>query len=171
MSEEPVGFEVVDEIEVGDLTAVQTQILPVAQGVKVRIEKASVDVSKDKALKSLKVQLKIVDGILVGDEVKYVNKAVFPGFMDLCVWADPAVKNSTWYQNKQHLLGFKQFCQALGIDLKTVKVNDEFLSGLIGRELLINITHEEDTAVNPETGERMKTGTLRERIRGFRKAA
>lgn len=166
-----VGFEVTDEVEVGDLTAVQTQILPIAQNVKVRVMKASVDVSKDKALKSLKVQLQIVDGIMVGDELKYVNKAVFPGFMDLCIWADPAVKNSTWYQNKQHLLGFKQFCQALGIDLKTVKVNDEFLSGLIGRELLINITHEEDTAINPETGERMKTGTLRERIRGFRKAA
>lgn len=168
MSNENVGFEVTDEVQVGDLSAVQTQILPVAQNVKVRVVKASVDSSKDKALKTLKVELKIVDGIPVGDEMKYINKSIFPGFMDLCVWADPAIKTSAWYQSKQHLLGFKTFCQALDIDVKDVKINDEFLSSLIGLELTVNIGHEEETVVG-EDGKRVKTGTLRERIRGFRK--
>lgn len=176
MSEE-TGFSVVDEVVVGDLTAVQQAITPVAQGVKVRIAKASVDTSKDKALKSLKVELKIVDGIPVQSadtgelKFKFQNKSLFPGFMELCIWADSTVKNTQWYKNQQHLLGFKQFCQALEIDIKDVKINDEWLASLIGRELLVSIRHEEETAVNPETGKREKTGTLRERIGQFKKAA
>lgn len=169
-------IEVIDEVTVGDLTEVRQEIMPVAQNVKVRINTASVDVSKDKALKSLKVGLKIVDGIAIqnaqtGDlEFKYQNKSLFPGFMDLCIWADPAVKNSAWYKNKQHLMGFKQFCQALQIELKDVKVNDEFCSALIGRELLVNIKHEKETVLNQETGKREETGSLRERIGGFKRA-
>lgn len=173
MSEVP--FEVTDEVVVGDLTAVQQAITPVAQNVKVRIAKASVDTSKDKALKSLKVELRVVDGIPVlnhntGEtEMKFLNKPIFPGFMELCIWADSS-KDSQWYKNQQHLLGFKQFLQALDLDIKGVKVNDEFLASLVGRELLISIRHEEETAVNPETGKREKTGTLRERIGQFKKA-
>ena len=175
MSEE-TGFQVIDEVSVGDLTAVQQAITPVAQNVRVRIAKATLESSKDKNLKTLKTELKIVEGIPVLNqdtheaELKFQNKSLFPGFMELCVWANTEVKNTQWYKNQQHLLGFKQFCQALSIDLKNVKINDEFLSSLIGRELLVSIRHEEETAVNPETGKREKTGTLRERIGGFKKA-
>jgi hypothetical protein len=175
MSEDQ-GFQVMDEVAVGDLTAVQQAITPVAQNVRVRIAKASVEKSKDGNLKTLKTELKIVDGIpalneQTGEaEMKFQNKSLFPGFMELCVWANTAVKNTQWYKNQQHLLGFKQFCQALSIDIKDVKINDEFISSLLGRELLISIRHEEETAVNPETGKREKTGTLRERIGQFKKA-
>lgn len=170
------GFDVTEEIVVGDLTAVQQAITPMAQNVRVKIAKASVDTSKDKALKSLKVELKVIEGIPVlnqetGEtELKFQNKSLFPGFMELCIWADGTVKNSQWYKNQQHLLGFKQFCQALGLDIKAVKVNDEFLTGLIGRELLVSIRHENETAVNAETGKREATGTMRERIGQFKKA-
>lgn len=176
MTEETVPFDVHEEVVVGDLTEVRQEIMPIAQNVKVRIAKASIDQSQDKALKSLKLELKIVDGIPIQNaqtgefEFRYQNKSLFPGFMDLCIWADPATKNSNWYKNKQHLLGFKQFCQALAIDLKDVKVNDEFCSELLGKELLVNITHEKETVVNPETGKREETGSLRERIRGFKRA-
>ena len=170
------GFQVMDELAVGDLTAVQQAITPVAQNVRVRIAKAKVEASKDGNLKTLKTELKIVEGIPVMNkdsgeaELKFQNKSLFPGFMELCVWANTAVKNTQWYKNQQHLLGFKQFCQALSIDIKDVKINDEFLSSLIGRELLVSIRHEEETAINPESGKREKTGTLRERIGQFKKA-
>jgi len=85
------------------------------------------------------------------------------------VWANPAVKNSDWYKDKQHLIGFKQFCQALEMDISSIKINDEWLGSLIGRELLVNIAHEEETVVNPESGTRVKTGTFREKIRNFKK--
>ena len=174
MSEE-AGFSVTEEVAVGDLTAVQQAITPVAQNVKVRIAKASVSLSKDGNLKTLKTEMKVVDGIPVQNndgetELKFQNKSLFPGFMELCIWANPAVKNTQWYKNQQHLLGFKQFCQALSIDIKDVKINDEFISSLIGRELLVSIKHEEETAVNVETGKREKTGSLRERIGSFKKA-
>lgn len=177
MTEDNVGFEVIDEIAVGDLTEVRQEMLPIAQNVKVRIDKASVDTSKDKDLKSIKLELAIVDGIMVDGEAKFINKKVFTGFMDLCIWANPATKNSNWYKTKQHLLGFKQFCQALEIDLTNVKVNDEFCLSLLGRELLINIIHEEESVIDANDldangkPKRKKTGTLRERIKSFKKAA
>ena len=176
MSEDQVGFEVTEEVVVGDLTAVQQAITPTAQNIRVKIAKASVDVSKDKDLKTLKLELRVVEGIPVlnsqtGEmELKFQNKPLFPGFMELCIWANSVTKNSQWYKNQQHLLGFKQFCQALSIDLKDVKINDEFLASLVGRELLVSIRHEEETAVNSETGKREKTGSLRERIGQFKKA-
>lgn len=179
MDEAP--FEVVDAISVGDLSTVQSSVMPQAQNVKVSIVKASVKASKDKDLKSLNVEFRIVDGITVTDKetgvesVRYIGKVIFPGFMDLIVWANPETKNSQWYLDKQHLLGFKEFCKALDIDLKSVVVNDEFLTGLIGRELTCNIVHEEETAnqVNPETGkaERVKTGQIAVRLKNFRKVA
>lgn len=171
-----VPFDVVEEISVGDLTAVQQSITPQAQDVKVRIDKATVEPSKDKALKTLKTSLRVVDGIPVfnqetgENELKFQNKPLFPGFMDLVIWADPAKKTSQWYKNKQHLLGLKQFCQALEIDIKDVKINDEFCSSLIGRELLCSIKHEEETTVDATTGERVKTGSLKERIHNFKKS-
>lgn len=174
MSEVP--FEVTDEVVVGDLTAVQQAITPVAQNILVRIAKATVKTSESKDLKSLSVELKVVEGIPVVNqesgetELKFQNKSLFPGFMDLCVWANPATKNTQWYKNQQHLLGFKQFAQALGLEIKDIRINDEFLSTLVGQELRISIKHEEETAINPESGKREKTGLLRERIYGFKKA-
>lgn len=176
-----VPFDVMDQISVGDLSAVQSSVMPQAQNVKVSIVKASVKASKDKDLKSLNVEFRIVDGITVTDKetgvesVRYAGKVIFPGFMDLVVWANPETKNSQWYRDKQHLLGFKEFCRALDIDLKSVIVNDEFLTGLIGRELTCNIVHEEETqqSLNVDTGkpERVKTGQISVRLKNFRKVA
>lgn len=173
MSEVP--FEVVDEVAVGDLTSVQQEILPAAQGVRVRIDKASVATNQTKDLKTLKTELAIVEGIEVVNadtgesELKFVGKKVFPGFMDLCIWANPETRGGNWFKTKQHLLGFKAFCNALELDLANIVVNDEFCQGLIGREMLVNIVHQEDT-VKDEHGKRQKTGTISERITGFKKA-
>lgn len=169
MSEEQVPFEVTEEVQVGDLTTVQTEILPACQNLRVKIQKANVKTSKDKTLKSLNVQMQIVDGIQVGEELRFKGKVLFTGFMDVCIWADPETKDSQWYKSKQHLLGFKQFCQALDIDLANVKINDEFLQNLKARELLISIVHEEETSLD-EHGNRVKLGTFKERIKNFKKA-
>lgn len=169
-------FEVIDEVVVGDLTGVQQAITPMAQNVRVRIAKANVQTSQGKDLKSLKLEMKVVEGIPVlnqdtgESEMKFLNKSLFPGFMDLCVWADPTTKISTWYKNKQHLLGFKQLCVAIGEDIKDVRINDEWVRSLLGRELLVNVRHEEESVLSPESGKREKTGTLRERIGNFKKA-
>ena len=46
-------FDVIEEVVVGDLSAVQQAIVPMAQNVRVRIAKATVEKSKDGALKNL----------------------------------------------------------------------------------------------------------------------
>ena len=99
-----VPFDVVEEVTVGDLTDVKEQrsVIPPTQNLKVRINKASVQVNKNKDIKSLKLDLRIVDGIEVLDkesgvsELKYVNKPIFTNLMDVVIWADPATKNSKW---------------------------------------------------------------------------
>lgn len=169
---EEVGFQVNDEIEVGDLSGVQESILPKASNVKAQIVKASVKTSKDENLKSLNLQLKFVEGIEVEGEAKYVGKTAFTGFMDVVVWAAQSkVDASDWYKSGQHLLGFKQFLIALGEDIKSPpKVNDEWLLGLAGREVLVNIVHEAETAVGP-SGDREKTGTFVARFKNWKSAA
>ena len=121
MSEIP--FEVTEEIMVGDLTEVKEQrsVIPPTQNLKVRINKAGVQENKNKDIRSLKLDLRIVDGIEVLDkesgvsELKYVNKPLFTNLMDLCFWADPSTKNSNWFVTKQHLLGLKKFFISLYI--------------------------------------------------------
>lgn len=174
MSEIP--FEVTEEIMVGDLTEVKEQrsVIPPTQNLKVRINKAGVQENKNKDIRSLKLDLRIVDGIEVLDkesgvsELKYVNKPLFTNLMDLCFWADPSTKNSNWFVTKQHLVGLKKFCIALDIELTNFKVNDEFLSGLLGKELLVDVVHEEEETLDSTTGEYKGTGTFRERIKNFK---
>lgn len=166
-------FDVTDEINVGDLSEIKEdrQLVPVTKALKVRISKASVMENKDKDLKGLKLEIRIVDGIQDANGVaKFVNKPLFTGIMDLCFYADPETRNSTWFQNKQHMIEFKKFCTAIGVDIKDVRINDAFLSDLIGKEVLVDIQHEEDTAPD-ETGTRQKLGTFRERLRNWKKVA
>lgn len=176
MTEDTIGFEVTEEIAVGDLTAVQEERLPVCQNLKVRIAKAGVKASKNGDLKTLKLDLVIVDGIPAVDpdtgetKMRYANKHVFPSFNDLLVWANPETKTSNWYTSKQYLLPFKQFLVAMGVDFKDVKINDAFLESLVGREVLVSIKHEQETVQN-EAGEYVPTGGVRERVVNFRKAA
>lgn len=174
-------FDVTEPVDVQDLAEVKEErsLTPPAKGVKVRVSKASIQPTKDKDIKSLKVELRIVDGIPMPDkesgeiEMRYQNKPLFTGIMDLVIWADTTVKGretKPWWQKKQHLVGLKQFCQALEIPLSGLQVNDEFLANLLGKELLIDIAHEEETVVN-EQGEREKTGTYRERLRNWKKVS
>lgn len=175
-------FEVTEEVTLTDLDAVQEQkqILPVSQGVRVRIEKPSVrkalqDGSKEApkegvdnpvAYKYLNFNLRLVDGIAEGDKVLYKNKVLFPSKLDFVFWHNPEVKNSAWWSNRQYIFGFKALCKALGINVKEVKINDEFLESIKGREILIDIAHEEEQQ-NVE-GSWVGKGTFKEKIKNIR---
>jgi len=170
-------LEVTEEVVLGDLTDVkeQKQIVPASSGVLMRIAKAGTMASKNGDIKSLKLELRIVDGISVIDqatgteEVKYKNKPMFTSMMDLPYWCDTAVKTSKWWQTKQYLINFKKLCIALDIDIKAVTVNDSFLECLIDREVVVDIRHEENQVKSPE-GEYVADGTFREKLVNFRKA-
>lgn len=169
--------QVTEEVVIGDLTDVkeQKQIVPASSGVKVRIAKAGTMVSKNGDIKSLKLELRIVDGISVvnqetgEEEVKYKNKPMFTSIMDIPFWCDTAVKTKAWWVNKQYLLNFKKLCLALDLDIKAQTVNDSFLEMLLDREVLVDIRHEENTVVSPE-GKRVGDGTYKEKLINWRKA-
>lgn len=171
LEEETIPFDVTEEVEVGDLTAVQEEILPKANGVKVQIVKASVKPSKDKLLKSLNVMVRFIEGIVSNGELKYESgkKTGFTSFMDLVIWASPEKsENSDWYKNGQHLLGFKQFLQAIGEPVSPApKINDAWLESIKGRECLVNIVHEEESSVI--NGERVKTGAFSAKFKNWKK--
>lgn len=192
MSEEEVAFQVTEEVTLTDLDAVKEtrSITPKAQGVRVSIEKAQVrkaleDNSKDAvegpenrvAYKYLNVTFKLLDGISVpvyddngnqtGEtEIKYKNKVIFNNRMDLIFWHNPEVKTTNWWKNLQYIFGFKGLCQALGFNLKEVRINDNFLEELKGKELLLDITHEEEQEM--KDGKWVGKGTFRERLNNFK---
>lgn len=193
-AEEEVGFEVTEETVLTDFEQVQEQrtLVPVSQGVHVRIEKAVVrksleDNAKDApkegpenkaAYKYLHCQFRIVDGISVpvydddgnptGEtELKYKNKVVFPGRLDLAFWHNPEVKTSDWWRNRQYAIGFKQMCVALGFNLKELRINDAFLLLIDKQELLLDIGHEEEQEL--KEGSWVGKGTFKERLKNFRK--
>ena len=169
------GFEIVDNYDVQDLTENKqdSNLLPVTKNLKVRISKAGIQENKAKDIFSLKLELRIVDGIINAEGVpQFINKPLFTGIMDLVYGAKNAEtrdkEGKKWWKSGQHLVGFKQFCTALDIPLTGIKINDAFLGGLIDKELLIDIKHEADTAMDAD-GNRVATGTFRERISAFKK--
>ena len=177
---EQVPFEVMDNYEVADLTDIKAEknIMPVTKKVKMAVRKAGTQANKAQDIFSLKLELRVVDGIEQTNpetgEVKmaYVNKPFFTGVMDLVFGAknadtrDKAGKH--WWKNGQHLLGFKEFCKALDIPVKGVKINDEFLSSLVGREVLVDVQHEAETA-NDADGNKVATGDFREKLKNWSK--
>lgn len=177
-----VPFDVGGEDVVGDLTEVKEirQIMPVCQNLKVRINKASVQQNKDKDIKSLKLDLRVVDGLEVTNpttgetSLQYINKPIFTGIMDLVYSADTSVKGRSeknWWKNKQHLVGLKKFLTALDIPINDFRVNDALFETLIGKELLIDLKHEEEISIDSQTGDKVKLGTYREKIANWKRVA
>lgn len=205
MTEETaVGFNVNEEVVVHDLENWKDDagVVPKAQGVRVRLVKPEIRVSyKDNgktalpkgspdnpwAFKYLNFQCAILDGIETDmldeegkptgqKELKYKNKVVFPGRMDLVFAHNPEVKNSEWWNGRKYLGGFKSLCTALGMNLKEVRVGDAFLEQVKDREVLIDIEHEEQQdlkdvkqADGTTKKEYVSNGTFKERVRKFTK--
>ena len=178
------GFEVIDEYEVQDLTDVKAEknLFPVAKDLKVRIEKAETQMNEDKDIFSLKLTLRTVEGIPgEGGEMVRINAPIFTGFMDLVYGAKLDVKGraeNKWWKNAQHVVEFKNFCTALDIPLKGVKVNDQFISELLSRELLVTVAHDAETIADPNGTlgangkvKKIKTGDFQQRLRNWKKAA
>jgi len=146
-------FSVGDEVEV-DFTKVQRELVPAASGVLFEVLQSSTATTRSGAIKYLKVKLKIVDGIVRQDEatgeqvMKYANKIVFPGVMDLAIWHDPnAADPKGWWKEqdnsgKPYLFNAKCFAIALGFtDLSKVKFNDAFHAAIVGKQIIGNIRH------------------------------
>jgi hypothetical protein len=120
------GFDVVEEVVVEDLTSVKQErdLLPPTKDVKFRIKSASVKENSDKSFRQINLHLVIVDGIQIGDVVKYKGK---PMFQTVCYYADPNKYTKEYFQKRQHLVQLKMLCSALGEDLSAIRINDGYL--------------------------------------------
>ena len=169
----PEGFTVVEEVKLGDLSEVKEEkpIVPPTSNVRFLIKTASAD-DKNKNWRVLNLELRIVDGIQVGETVKYKNK---PMFQRICYYAPKEGVNKKgvlyadcdWFQKKQHLIEFINLCKALGIDIKDVSVNDAFVTSLVGRYV------KADIIIKPNTYTRADGSVLSEpknEVVRFRKA-
>lgn len=175
-----VPFEVLDEVEIADLTDVKEErdLFPVTKDLRVRINKAGAQKNKDKDIYALKLDVRPTEGIQITDPAsgetvaKYVNKPIFTSIMDLVYGADLTVKgraDNKWWKNQQHLVEFKNLCVALDIPLKGIKMNDEFLSSLVGREVLVSVKHEADSKKD-EQGKKVLLGTFSQKLHSWKKA-
>lgn len=183
MNDEQVPFEVIDNYEVADLTDVKADknLFPVTTDLAVRINKAATQQNKNKNIFALKLELRTVSEFPVSEgEFLKANYPIFNSLMDLVYGADLNVDNrasNKWWKNSQHLVEFKNFCNALGIPLKGVKVNDAFLADLLGRELLVSVRHEIET-INDPSGElndkgkpkKVPTGGFNQKLYNWKKA-
>lgn len=175
MNDDQVPFEVVDGYEVQDLTDVKADrnLFPVTKDLLVRIDKAAVQTNKNKNIYALKLELRTVNETQVSeDKVIKANYPLFNGLMDLVYGAKMDVDGraeNKWWKNSQHLVEFKNLCKALDISLTGIKVNDEFLSSLLGREVLVSVVHEVEKVTN-EAGEKVPTGEFNQKLKGWKKA-
>jgi len=167
-----VPFDVHEEIDVGDLSDQQGGVLEPAAKVNFTIKKASVRTAEDKdthawMVKRLVVEAQIGPGGVDG-EGKYAKKVLFPELVLTFNKADfPEAFKSPWWE-KEARFPTKQFLKALGEDVTSVRINDDFLSSLIGREFVADIKRKEiRTKVN---GKYEGTGDFKNELANFRTA-
>ena len=169
------GFNVNEPVEI-DVQDVKEQriVIPAAKDVKFRIKKAELRMRRVKSekeggtgednppvTKSIALELSLVDGV---GEGKFKNKSMF---QDVCYWADPAIKMSDWYKNKQHLVPLRFLLSALGIPLKG-SIGDELIGQLQGREVLGTISLKKMQAFDPSTGKYVDTDDFKNEVGKFK---
>lgn len=178
-----VPFDVVPEFEVQDLTDVKADknLFPVTKDLLVRINKASTQMNTNKNIYALKLELRTVNETPIAEgKVINANYPLFNGLMDLVYGAKMDVdgrSENKWWKNQQHLVEFKNFCKALDIPMTGIKINDQFLSDLLNREILVSVTHEVETTPDP-SGEldskgkvkKVPTGGFNQKLKGWKKA-
>lgn len=167
-----VPFDVTDEVDVGDLSDQQGGVLEPAAKVHFIVKKASVRTAEDKDTKTWMVKRLVVEAQIgpegTDGEGKYAKKVLFPELVLTFNSKDfPDTYKSPWWQNEARF-PTKQFLKAMGEDVTNVRINDEFLGSLIGREFIADIKRKEmKTKVN---GKYESTGDFKNELANFRSA-
>jgi hypothetical protein len=168
------------EIQMDDLSGQETtEILEPAKKVRFEIKKATIrtqleDNKRAEAddnrwkVRRLSLDLAITEGI--GDEAKYKGKHLF---QDLILTFNQAEFSeqygSDWWQ-KRSRGPTKEFFTALGFDVKALPpINADFLSDLVGREVIADIRKSEIRRPNDE-GKYVGTGEQENTVQNFRAA-
>lgn len=163
-------FDVMDGLEIGDLSDQTGQeVMEPAQRVGFSIKKAMLDTAESKETgDKLRINL-VVDAVIgpsgVDGEGRYANKHRFERVL---VWFNPEVYTSEWWK-KQARFPLKQLLKALDYDPSNPpKLDDEFLTGLIGREFVADIRRRE-VKRKGEDGKWVGTGEFTNELANYRK--
>lgn len=171
MPEDYDGFQIEDEIDVGDLSDQQGGVLEPHPRVQFSVKKASVRTAEDKDTKTWMVKRLAVEAQIgplgVDGEGKYANKVLFPEFILTFNKADfPETYSKPWWE-KEARFPTKQFLKAIGEDITSVRVNDDFLLNLIGREFIADIKRTE-IRQKGDDGKYAGTGDYKNELTNFR---
>jgi len=169
------GFDVTDEVDVGDLSTQQgNDVIEPAKRVRFEIRKAAVrpyqkDGEGSWRKKFLALDLVIVDG--VNDEGKYKGKHMFQDLLLVANTRDYPELDTENYKTKARF-DTKVFLKAMGFDpAAPPRINDDFLIGLTGREVLADITRREIQNPPAEQGGKWtSSGEYRNEVKNYRSA-
>src|SRR5690349_13160035 len=118
------GFQVQEEVSVGDLSDQQGGVMEAVSRVPFIIRKASVRTQEDKDSKVWSVKRLAIEAAIgplgVDGEGKFANKVLFPEFVLTFNSTDfPDKFSSPWWQREARF-PLKQFLRALGRDITQV---------------------------------------------------
>lgn len=191
-----VPFEVLDNVEIGDLTEVKEQrfVLPAASGVKMTVDSVKFAKSKDESRVEALVQFRLIDGlpekdVESGEEtMKYAGSRVpqFPVRLWINVTQEkldevannPEKKEKAkkWWATRQWAVQWKYLLVACGVDPSLEEFrgedgkvkSDELIAELVGKEIRGNILQAAEQA--KVDGDWKDTGTFRNDVRNFKQA-
>lgn len=168
------GFQVQEEVSVGDLSDQQGGVMEAASRVPFVIRKASVRTQEDKDSKVWTVKRLSVEAAIgplgVDGEGKFANKVLFPEFVLTMNTTDfPEKFSSSWWQ-KEARYPLKQFLKALNREITSVRVNDEFLIGLQNEEFIADIKRVE-IKTKGDDGKYHGSGDFKNELANYRAAS
>ncbi len=152
-------FRILEPVEVGSLEDVKEQkpLIPPTKGVKVKVSRVRTYSSKDGGYRAFELGLQLVDGI----DGKWKNSWVNSD--GICYYADTNTYTKDFFKEKRHLINLKLLNKALGI--KTTKVDDDYISSLDNKELIVDI---QQTPNNYTTKEGVEVNETVNIARNFR---
>lgn len=175
-TDDDVGFDVTEEVEVGDLSdQTGNEAIEKASKVRFEIRKAAVRPyikQGENAWRKKFLALELVVGPLgVDGEGRYANKHFFEDLLLVANTSDFPDLATEHYKTKARF-PVKQFLKAMGFDpAAPPKINDEFLGGLLSLEVIADIQKKEiQTPPTEEGGKWVGTGEYKNQIANFRSA-
>lgn len=172
------GFAVTDEVEVGDLSTQQgNDVIDPYRKVRFEIRKASVRPYQKDGETSWRKKFLALDLAVSSDGVdgegKFANKHFFPDLLLVANTSHYPELDTEHYRTKARF-DTKVFLKAMGFDpAAPPKINDDFLIGLAGREVLADITRREIQQPPSEGSGETKwkgTGEFKNEIKNWRSA-
>ena len=137
----PSGFQIVDEVDIGNVDDVREErpLVPPAKDVKLQIKRVSARSNETRTWRWLSVGLQLVDGVKVGEDMKY--KGMYVNTDNMCYYADPEAYPEVT-KDKRYLGKLADLQRATG--MVGLPINDKFLEILQDKIVLGTIRQKFD---------------------------